>query len=114
MQATTVHRGGLLRGRWAAAAALGAFSRLAMSAEDGAVGLLRCMAQPGLASGTFLAPRWVFAGDARPHRPEGLLLDKAQQDMLWAASDKAVFGATAAFASTASTIPAVIVGRQSS
>jgi len=47
LQVTTMERGGLLRSRLAAAALWG-FKRVAMSAEDGAVGMLRCMAQPGL------------------------------------------------------------------
>jgi len=42
------------------------------------------------ASGEFLAPRWIFIGDAVPRRPEGLLLDTAQHAMLWEESSKAV------------------------
>jgi hypothetical protein len=42
------------------------------------------------ASGEFLAPRWIFIGDAVSRRPEGLLLDPAQHAMLWEESSKAV------------------------
>ena len=69
------------------------FGLFAMSAEDGAVGMILCMCEPGLPSGTFYGPRWIMIGDAVKLTPERQLVSELateHKQLLWEESCKAV------------------------
>ena len=66
---------------------------MSQSMEDGACGIITCIAKADVASGDFYGPaggQKAMAGAAVIIEPEAALTDQAQLDMLWAESEKAV------------------------
>jgi len=68
---------------------------LAQSSEDGAAGLIKCMADPAAESGVLYGP-WSgltggsgMSGEPKPNPPKPYETDKAAIDMLWKTSEEA-------------------------
>lgn len=81
LQVTTAHDGGMRLGD--------GFMDAAQSAEDGALGILRCCADPEAASGDFFGPeRW--SGFPGRLTPEALLMDPHNVRVNWEGCEAAV------------------------
>lgn len=87
LQDTTVKDGGSGHGF------MGFLMRYSQSAEDGAMGILRCACDPEAKSGDFYGPsggKTAFSGPAVHLTPELYLHDDKSIETLWAASNAAI------------------------